>query len=292
MSSCSRSGVGTTPTAAEVRPRHAGVVGSPIEHSLSPTLHRAAYDALGLPEWTYHREEVRSGELTAYLHARPADWVGLSVTMPAKEEALSVADEASTVALLTGAANTLVRTADGWRADNTDVEGIRRSFLSAGVVPGTVTRGLVVGSGSTARSALVALHGLGVREVVLSVRDQPRPAAVLLGTSLGLELQITQLDTPLCEEPVELAVSTIPALDPGTEPAMRTIQACVALDVVYHPWPTPWSARTEAAGARIIAGQEMLLHQAARQVELMTGCPAPVAAMRKALHQVEREQCR
>lgn len=295
MSPSSSSGAGTTRTSAEVgASRTAGVIGSPIQHSLSPALHRAAYAELGLTGWHYHCEEVRSGELAAYLAGRPADWVGLSVTRPGKEEALAAADVVSDVARLTRAANTLVRDDDSaaWSADNTDVEGIRRAFLHGGVVQGQPRRGLVYGSGATARSALVALQALGVVEVLLVVRDQARPATVELAGRLGLSLRVGRLEEPLPVGVADLAVSTVPALDPAeaVPPSWQGAAGCVAaLDVIYVPWPTPWSQFVAASGTPVIAGVEMLLHQAAVQVELMTGLPAPVAAMRHGLQQSSRE---
>lgn len=287
MSPSSSSGAGTTPTSAEAGPLvYAGVIGSPIAHSLSPALHRAAYAELGLTGWRYHREEVRAGELAAYLAGRPRDWVGLSVTMPGKEEALAAAHVVSDVARLTGAANTLVRDRDGWSADNTDVEGIRRAFVEGGVVPGRPRRGLVFGSGATARSALVALHGLGVTDVRLVVRDRARPATLELAARLGLRVQVSRLDDPLPSGCADLAISTVPALCPAgpVPPSWQGAVGCVAaLDVIYRPWPTPWSQFVAATGTPVIGGVEMLVHQAGAQVELMTGCPAPLAAMRRGL---------
>ncbi|MGB3762594.1 MAG: hypothetical protein WA966_05165 [Ornithinimicrobium sp.] len=113
-------------------PRLAGVIGSPIEHSLSPVLHRAAYQALGLTDWGYRRTEVESGHLRAHLAGLDGSWVGVSVTMPGKEEALQESSEASGRALRTGAANTLVRRSGGWWADNTDIDGITRAFRERG----------------------------------------------------------------------------------------------------------------------------------------------------------------
>lgn len=294
----SSSGVGTTRTSADATgPRQAGVIGSPIAHSLSPALHRAAYAALGLTGWRYHREEVRAGELAAYLAGRPADWVGLSVTMPGKEEALAAADSISDMARLTGSANTLVRCSDGWSADNTDVHGIRGALVEAGIAPDAAARALVVGSGATARSALVALHGLGVREVVLVVRDKARTDTLELAHRLGLDCHVARLDEALPGAPVDLAVSTLPAgaaPRTGAPPAFwqAATEAGVALDVVYRPWPTPWARHLSASGSTVVGGVQVLLHQAAQQVELMTGRPAPLAAMRRCLDLEPREPAR
>ncbi len=294
----SSSGVGTTRTSAdEPGSRQAGVIGSPIAHSLSPALHRAAYAALGLTGWRYHREEVRAGELATYLAGRPVDWIGLSVTMPGKEEALAAAGTASDVARLTGSANTLVRDGEGWAADNTDVYGIRASLLQTGMVPDTARRAMVVGSGATARSAIAALHGLGVREILLVVRTQARPQTLELTRRLGLDCRVAGLDEQVDGAPVDLAVSTVPAdAVPGAGAVPRSWQAAtqagVALDVVYRPWPTPWARHLVASGATVIPGVELLTHQAARQVELMTGRAAPLEAMRQSVDTEPREPVR
>ncbi len=176
------------------------MVGSPVSHSLSPVLHRAAYQALGLSGWCYGRAEVRAGELAAYVAALPEDWVGLSVTMPGKEEALALAAEAGDEGRLTGAANTLVRTDAGWRADNTDVAGLMAALAeteaasshergATWAVGGSARRrtALVVGSGATARSALVALHRRGVTDVVLQVRRTARAQTLAMAPQPGAE---------------------------------------------------------------------------------------------------------
>ncbi|UJH70988.1 hypothetical protein [Ornithinimicrobium sp. INDO-MA30-4] len=113
---------------ADLAEHAAGVVGSPIAHSLSPVLHRAAYQALGLDGWTYSRTEVVAGDLSRHVADLPAHQVGLSVTMPGKPEAVALASEVSQVARQTGAANTLIATANGWFAENTDVVGVQRAL--------------------------------------------------------------------------------------------------------------------------------------------------------------------
>lgn len=261
--------------------RHAGVIGSPIAHSLSPTLHRAAYRALGLHDWEYHREEVAAGGLGAYLAARPPCWVGLSVTMPGKEEALAAASERTVGAERSGAANTLVRVAGGWAAHNTDIDGMVAALQEAGCQH-TPRRAWLVGSGATARSALVALQAIGVREVLLQVRERPREATLALAAVLGLDVVLVAGSEPR-RGVVDVAVSTLPAGALLELPPALDLHRCTALDVVYAPWPTPWSQQVRTRGAVVVDGSGMLLHQAARQVELMTGLSAPVGQMRQAL---------
>src|SRR5690349_9328703 len=104
--------------------RKAAVLGSPIAHSRSPQLHLAAYRVLGLTDWSYERIECAAEDLPGLVDALGPEWVGLSVTMPNKFAALRYADERTRRAELVGSANTLVRTPSGWRADNTDVDGV------------------------------------------------------------------------------------------------------------------------------------------------------------------------
>ncbi|GAA5163549.1 shikimate dehydrogenase [Ornithinimicrobium tianjinense] len=268
--------------------RRAGVVGSPVAHSLSPVLHRAAYAALGLSGWTYDAHEVRAGALAAHVEALGPDWVGLSVTMPGKEEALGLAGARGEEAELTGAANTLVRSEDGWRADNTDVHGLRTALVEAGAT--TARTPTVLGGGATARSALVALVALGAEQVHVVVRDRLRPETAALVERLQLPVTVVRLgDGPLLldRRHTDVVVSTLPAgaATPDVVPGEPGL-APVLLDVVYAPWPGPFARavrRLGPAAPAVARGTGMLLHQAVRQVELMTGHDGPVEAMRAAL---------
>lgn len=263
-------------------PTHAGVVGSPIDHSLSPLLHDAAYDALGLTDWVYHRTEVRAGELSSYVASLPRDWRGLSVTMPGKEEALALADSAGEEARLVGAANTLVRSDVGWHAENTDVTGLQRALAEAGTEhPRRVD---VLGSGATARSTLLAVHRLGARQMRFVVRERVRPETAALADRLGLTTEVVRYDDRGRSGPAaDLVVSTVPA--GATPPVDRAPVAGGGLvfDVLYAPWPTPLVEAVRRQGGRAVGGGTMLLHQAVVQVELMTGMPGPEEAMRAAL---------
>ena len=142
------------------------MLGSPIAHSRSPQLHLAAYRALGLDGWTYDRIECTADELPALVGGFGPEWVGVSVTMPDKFAALQFADERTQRAELVGAANTLVRTATGWRADNTDVDGV------IGALGHASGHAIVVGSGGTAPAVVVGLVELGVQRITV-VAPQP-----------------------------------------------------------------------------------------------------------------------
>jgi shikimate dehydrogenase len=258
----------------------AAVLGSPVAHSLSPVLHNAAYDVLGLTDWSYECHECREPELAGFVDGLGPDWAGLSLTMPLKRVTLDVADEVDPLAAAVGAANTLVLS--GRRtAYNTDVVGIGATL---GDVSG---RAVVLGAGGTAQSAVAALREHGVDDVAVLVRDLARTAELrATAERLGVAPRISAVLADPAQASAELAgadvvISTLP---PGGADALTPPGAgAVVFDVVYSPWPTPFAAAALAAGASVLSGLEMLLHQAVAQVELMTGKPGPVAAMRAAL---------
>lgn len=251
----------------------AAVLGSPIAHSLSPVLHAAAYAALGLDGWHYGRHECREDGLAGFVAGLGPEWAGLSLTMPLKRVALDVADEVAPLAAATGAANTLVLR-DGRRvAHNTDVHGL---VAAIGPLPAGA-RAVVLGAGGTAQAALAALQELGVADVAVLVRDVGRTGELRAAAErLGVAPSVALLDPARLDGP-DVVVSTLP----GGAADGLVARAGVVVDVVYHPWPTAFAAAADAR--RVVSGLEMLLHQAAAQVELMTGKPGPVEAMRAAL---------
>lgn len=264
----------------------AAVLGKPIAHSLSPALHRAAYQALGFADWTYDLVECDEAGLAGYVNSRGPEWVGLSLTMPLKRTVLPLLDHADHLATATGGANTVVFRPEGRYGYNTDVQGIVDALGETGApAPGTVT---IIGAGATACSALAAVGELGAPGADVVVRD-PSRAAGLRATAdrLGLEVRLrpwADLFEARAQVP-GLLISTVPA-GVADEYAQRLVvsrQAPAAiLDVVYHPWPTRLAQAAATLGSVVASGYAMLLHQAAGQVELMTGKPAPLEAMRKA----------
>ncbi len=265
-------------------PSHAAVIGSPVSHSLSPVLHSAAYEALGL-DWTYSRIECDEAGVPALVAGLDPSWVGLSVTMPGKRAALAVATSVTDRAAVVGAANTLVRVADGWRADCTDVDGVVGALRCAGGFSGG-TRGLLLGAGGTATAALAAFAALGLSEVDLVVRDPARTAeAVACAARLGLELSVvasSDADFAALASSSDVLVSTVPPS--ATEPVARALAGSPCLlDVIYHPWPTPLGLAVLEQGRTMATGLDMLLHQAFDQVRQFTGQEPPREAMRKAL---------
>ncbi|MGD1282315.1 shikimate dehydrogenase [Mycobacterium seoulense] len=263
--------------------RKAAVLGKPIAHSKSPLLHLAAYRALGLHDWSYERIECDAERLPAVVGGFGPEWVGVSVTMPGKFAALRFADERTERAERVGSANTLVRTPAGWRADNTDIDGVAGALASQGEAAGPA---LVCGSGGTAPAAVLGLAQLGASAITVVARNPDKAARLVeLGMGIGVPTRFVGLDSDGLAGAVaaaEVLVSTIPA-DVAARYADTFAPIPVLLDAVYDPWPTPLAAAVAAAGGRVISGLQMLLHQAFTQVELFTGLPAPREAMAAAL---------
>jgi shikimate dehydrogenase len=270
----------------ELGARRAAVLGKPVGHSLSPALHQAAYAALGLGGWSYEAIECDEAGLPGLLASCGPGWAGLSLTMPLKRAVLPLLGWADPVAVATGSANTVVFTPSGPRGYNTDVAGLVTALTEAGVKPRTAT---VLGAGATACSALAALRELGLAEVTAAVRDPARAAGLLAAASrLGVRVCLAPFGSeglPKETPHPDLLISTVPegGRDFFTERLHQTQQVpATVMDVVYHPWPTPLAQAARRAGSAVISGYELLLHQAARQVELMTGLAAPVPQMRAA----------
>jgi shikimate dehydrogenase len=265
----------------------AAVLGDPISHSLSPALHRAAYAELGLSDWSYQAVRCSQDEFESWFVGLGPEWRGLSLTMPLKRAVIPLLDEVSPLALAVGAVNT-VTWDDGrrTRGENTDVHGIVEALRSGGV--DKVATACILGAGATACSAVVALSQLGCTEVLLQLRSAARAGAVLtVAERFGVAVTLRGLDGLAEAAEAEVLINTLPgAAATDWAGAMRTsLDATppgVLLDVNYYPWPTASAAAWTAAGGTVVSGFEMLLHQAALQVLLMTGHEPPLAAMRTA----------
>jgi shikimate-5-dehydrogenase len=270
-------------SAADQTVRRAAVLGSPIKHSLSPVLHGAAYQALDLHGWHYDTIECDEAGLPGLVGSMGPEWAGLSLTMPLKRVVMIVADEVSPLAKAVGAANTLVFSpAGGKRADNTDVAGMVSALREAGLAG--VQQAVILGAGGTAQAALAAVRELGDQSPTVLVRNLARTGE-LRETAERLGMRPT-ISGGLFTEPLpaaDLVISTLPggAADPLS--ATRWKPDTTVLDVVYAPWPTSFAGSALAAGCPVVSGLTVLLYQAVAQVELMTGHPGPVEAMRTAL---------
>ena len=243
------------------------VLGSPIAHSKSPVLHRAAFAASGI-EASYDAHEVAGG-LANFVSTLDESWRGLSLTMPLKEEALDVAEQLHPLAISSRAANTLIRVSGAWLGYNTDVMGLQQAVANL-----TFQTVAILGNGATARSAAVAFED---SDLFVWARNSDR--AMAMTESYGG--RVSSLDDALS---CDLVVSTLPA--GALEPLLGTAYDGVFLDVAYA------NKGTGSHFASSISGLEMLLWQAVGQQRLFrTGQfespledeEAVVAAMRSAL---------
>ncbi|BAG22866.1 MULTISPECIES: shikimate dehydrogenase [Streptomyces] len=267
---------------AEIR-RRAAVLGSPIAHSLSPVLHRAAYAELGLDDWSYDRFEVDEAALPGFVAGLDASWAGLSLTMPLKRAIIPLLDEISAAAASVEAVNTVVFTEDGRRVgDNTDIPGMIAALRERGV--DKVESAAVLGAGATASSAVAALAAVCTGPVTAYVRGPERAAEMRAwGDRLGVDVVTADWADAAAALTAPLVVATTPAGATDALAGAVPTAPGILFDVLYEPWPTALAAAWSARGGAVVGGLDLLVHQALLQVEQMTGrAPAPLAAMRQA----------
>ncbi|MEU9404030.1 shikimate dehydrogenase [Streptomyces sp. SID4985] len=270
-------------TARATEARRAAVLGSPIAHSLSPVLHRAAYQELGLDDWTYDRFDVDEEALPGFFDGLGPEWAGLSLTMPLKRAVIPLLDGISETAASVDAVNTVVFTEDGRRVgDNTDIPGMVAALREHGIEE--VESAAILGAGATASSALAALARVCTGEVTAYVRSAARAGEMRQwGERLDVEVRIADWADAAEALHAPLVIATTPA---GTTDALATAvpeRPATLFDVLYDPWPTELAARWSMFGGAVVGGLDLLVHQAVLQVEAMTGrSPAPLEAMRHA----------
>ncbi|MFB6989385.1 shikimate dehydrogenase [Streptomyces sp. NPDC056178] len=263
--------------------RRAAVLGSPIAHSLSPVLHRAAYAELGLTHWTYDRFEVDEAGLPSFIEGLDSTWAGLSLTMPLKRAVIPLLDSISGTASSVEAVNTVVFTEGGRRiGDNTDIPGMIAALRERGVEK--TDSAAVLGAGATASSALAALAEICTGPVTAYVRSKERGQEMRgWGERLGVDVRISDWAEAGQALHAPLVVATTPA--GATDALIDAVpdRPGVLFDVLYEPWPTGLAAAWTAHEGAVVGGLDLLVHQAVLQVEQMTGrAPAPLAAMRRA----------
>lgn len=244
------------------------VLGAPIAHSLSPAMHRAAYAELGL-DWTYDAIEVGEDALESFLADVTGEWRGLSLTMPLKRVALELVDVCSDVATAVGGVNTILFDDGSSAGENTDVPGAMAALREHGLDEARTAR--IVGAGATAASIGYALGVLGIKDVEFFVRDVPRAErTVQVVRDTGVEVRVLTLDDLMLEK-VDLLVSTVPGDAIGSRSHELVESARAVFDIAYDPWPTALVTSAEQHGLDVVTGLDLLAHQAAAQVALMTG---------------------
>ncbi len=276
---------GTTPTAAgqpsvaDLRagrgPAFAAVVGNPIGHSLSPVLHNAAFRVRKLDAVYFAVEAERLDEALPLLAA--SGCLGLSVTMPFKERALQLADQAEPLAVAIGAANTLVPRKGKLRAFNTDAPALVDALTARTSLRGS--RALIIGGGGAAKAAAIGLREASC-EVALAVRS-PRKAATFCKQNGFLLHSLRALQQSKTALPVDILVNATPLGMLGFSqklplPARLLSGLAVVADFVYAPQETPLlRAAAGAHGCLTVPGLELFLGQGLRQFALFTGLQAP-----------------
>lgn len=271
----------------------AAVIGSPIEHSLSPVIHRAAWAQLGIDGWEYHRLEQDADSLPGFIGGLGADCVGLSVTMPCKQAVMPLLDVIDPLASAVGAVNTVVPSSGVLAGFNTDVTGIASAVRRACSMAGrsAPSSALVLGARATASSALAALGELGITSSTVAARRFGGPGSVVAAASrLGVTIeQVLWSDAEAVDRAArsaDLVISTLPAAaaDPLAE-RLRVREGQILLDVVYSPRDTALRRAFESAGGVVAEGTDMLVFQAGAQVQLMTGRSPDTGVMREALEE-------
>lgn len=258
--------------------RHCAVLGSPIEHSLSPALHRAAYLHLGL-NWTYERVEVDEQGLASFVDSLDASWRGLSLTMPLKVAVLGLG-EVHPLAQLALAGNTLIMEGGERQVYNTDVGGLTWAVRRVAAAP--LPRVTILGAGATARAALLAATELGAQQINVVARTPARAEPLrTLSRRLGVELNIKPWSSALPE--ADLAVSTVVSGAADSIADAVADSAPVIVDVIYDPWPTVLATTALHTGRAVVSGRDLLIGQALLQIELMTGRSVPANVLYAAL---------
>jgi shikimate dehydrogenase len=267
-----------------------GVIGSPIAHSLSPQLHAAAFAALGLTDLHSVAIEVPAGLAADAVRAVRAErFAGISVTMPHKADVAQAVDECTEQALRLGAVNCVVHRDGVLLGANTDGEGFVASLARGAGLDPAGRRCLVIGAGGAARAVILALAEAGASLVTVMNRTPARAAeAATLAGAVGAVADVDDHEAVAQAELVVNATSVGLLTDEGADrgvaapfmvaPSLLHVGQ-LAVDLVYEPRPTPWLSTAAAAGASTLDGLGMLVHQAAAQIRLWTGEPAPLAAM-------------
>jgi len=260
--------------------RTVGVIGWPVAHSLSPTIHNAAFIAMDM-DWVYVPMPVPPGGLPAALAGLPAlGFAGANVTMPHKTDAAELSDTRSEDAERLAAVNTLVVGPDGLAGHNTDAPGFDR-FLrrDAGFDP-EGRSALIFGAGGAARACALALARAGLARLTVALRDAVRVRGLERSIEgLGTDVSVTGFDEAESAA-VDLVVNATPLGAHGEELPLPPLHAdLLVVDLLYRPSSTPMQTAARAAGAPAFGGLGLLLHQAALSFELWTGQPPPLAVM-------------
>ncbi|HEY9696203.1 MAG TPA: shikimate dehydrogenase [Trichocoleus sp.] len=271
-----------------------GVIGHPIEHSLSPVMHNAAIEQLGA-NFVYLPFPIAPANLPQALEGfRAVGLKGFSVTIPHKQAIMPLLSEISPVAQAIGAVNTVCWTESGWSGTNTDVTGFLAPLI-AKQQDWTKATALILGNGGAARAVVAGCHQLGYAQIQVVGRNPQKLEEFLQSwsnSSFSGNLSVhTWNELPDLLPNTDLLVNTTPiGMYPQTDASPLTTDemaklrpGSIAYDLIYTPRPTQFLQQAQAQGAIGIDGLEMLVQQGAAALELWLEMPAPVAVMREAL---------
>lgn len=265
--------------------RLAALIGSPVEHSLSPVIHQAAFDAAGV-DWTYAAFDVAAGRAAEAVAAmRVLGIAGLSVTMPHKHDVADAVDRRDPAAAALRSVNTVSWDGDDLVGSSTDGAGFVASLIEVGIdVSGA--RVAVLGAGGAARSVIDALGRAGAASICVINRTSERAvSACLLAAvaSVGTRDDVARADLVVNASSVGMGVDPTTATDADLPCEIELLGPTqIVADLVYHPLRTAWLVRADDVGARTVDGLGMLIHQAALQQETWLGRMPDVAVMRRA----------
>jgi shikimate dehydrogenase len=268
------------------------VIGDPVGHSLSPLLHNAALERLGLhKEFVFEKQKISKEGLADFMaRVRQKEFFGLSVTMPHKRSIIPLLDDLSDEAQLAQAVNTVIWDGERLLGHNTDGEGCVKTLEAAKVpISGQVV--VVLGAGGAAGAIVNSLAMAGTKMLYVLNRTLPKAKALAQIARTASGSEVFALDLDLMEEVLTNADLLINATNVGMLGVRKgTIvlpglinRSMTVMDLVYEPVLTKLLKDAKSAGARTIPGTEMLLHQGALQFKLFTGKDASIDAMRAAI---------
>ena len=246
---------------------NAAVLGSPISHSLSPRLHMSAYKHLDI-SGNYGSFDVPAGSLRDFLKDKASGWTGFSLTMPLKEEVLSVAEVIDPLVKRIQSGNTLVRQGDSWILHSTDVRGFQSAWNHEN--PSKPKSVLIVGSGATARAAAAAFDDESTAISVIH-RNTEREGSMRASVNLcSMKFLPWQFSNDFYES--DLVINTTPksVLDSFAEEISHKPKGTF-FDVIYNPWPTQFANAWANSGSTVISGLDLLIAQGIEQIKLFSG---------------------
>jgi shikimate dehydrogenase len=270
-----------------------GVIGHPVAHSLSPTMHNAAIAALGV-NYAYLPLPVAPESLAAAIAGFSAiELQGFSVTIPHKQAIMPLLSEISELARAVGAVNTVYHTANGWGGTNTDVQGFLSPLIN--LRDWRQSTALVLGNGGAARAVVAACHQLGCPQIWVAGRS-PEKLGIFLQSwkesPFGANLSVYGWNELAALLPAaDLLVNTTPiGMHPhGQDSPLSSLelkqlqQGTIVYDLIYTPRPTQFLQFAQAQGATTLDGLEMLVQQGAAALQLWLQQPVPVDVMRRSL---------